>query len=79
MLDCAAMLVRREEDRQKGIHRQLMFDSSPRKGVGLFAVRELVTVRGDVANTINRKLPITSLGVGRFSAEDKAIALLWVL
>jgi predicted short-subunit dehydrogenase-like oxidoreductase (DUF2520 family) len=74
-LDAVLMLARREANARAGVHRQLMFDASPRKGIELFACREIVTVRGDVRGSPTRTLPSTSLGVGHFSLEDEALAL----
>jgi hypothetical protein len=70
-LDAVMMLARREANARAGIFRQLMFDASPRKGIELFACREIVTVRGDVRGSQTRTLPSTSLEVGHFSLEDK--------
>ena len=70
------MMIRRGFNRRPGLHRQLMYDPSPRKGVEIFACREPVTQKGNLRACVNRKLPMTSLGVGHFSLADKIMALL---
>ena len=73
--DASMMMLRRHFNNHPGLRRQLFFDASPQKGVEIFACREIVHT-GDPREAQNRRLPLTTLGVGHFSAIDKAMALL---
>ena len=74
-LDCACMLQRQEVNKDPAIRRQLFYDASQQHYLELFVVREFVHT-GTAAGGLNRILPLTSLGVGHFTAIDKALALL---
>ena len=73
--DAAVMMLRRHYNNHPGLRRQLLFDASPQKGVEIFACTEIVHT-GNPNDAQNRRLPLTTLGVGHFSAIDKAMALL---
>ena len=70
------MLLRQALNKEGGWMRQLWYDASPQKGIELFAVREFVHKNGDMAAAMFRTLPLCTLGVGRFTAADKAVAVL---
>lgn len=79
--DITCMLLRRSfnnEARPPGsmILRQLLFDASPVKGTELFAIREVVSFRGQQVLSRKRTLPLVTLAVGHYSGLDKAMALL---
>ena len=69
------MLLRREYNADPLVRRQLFFDASPQGGTEIFAVRGFVH-RSRSEEGRNRILPIVTLGVGHFSAIDKAMCLL---
>ena len=69
------MLQRQEVNKDPAIRRQLFYDASQQHYLELFVVREFVHT-GTAAGGLNRILPLTSMGVGHFTAIDKALALL---
>ena len=75
-LDCVSMVMRRSVNEIPTLRRQLMFDASPQKGIELFGVREYVVNGSNWAEARNRICPLVTLGVGKFKAHDKAMALL---
>ena len=72
--DSACMLLRMQYNAQPNLRRQLFFDASRQPDVEVFAVKEIVHC-GDGKGEC-RTLPLTSLGVGHYSVEDKAMTLL---
>ena len=75
-LDAVAMLMRRVANREDGWRRQLFYDASPQKNIELFAIREWCHQHGDVKGGTYRRLPLTTLGLGHFHQEDKALCVI---
>eukprot|EP00971_Amphidinium_carterae_P325590 6455945-Amphidinium_carterae.1 len=75
-LDIAAMAFERDQNllRQE-CWRQLNFDSSPKGGLEIFAVREHIIENGCAASTTCNTWPLVSLGFGFAGAVDKTSAL----
>ena len=80
-LDVAAMLMHRDACRTHGrAFRYLAFDASPQHGLEVFAAGERVVQRCQVGGGARpmvtvRRLPLTTLGVGRMGVADKLQAL----
>ena len=75
-LDITMMVCRRRNNMDKGWRRQLFFDSSPQKGVELFAVRQFAHLNADVAGGANRIVFLTTLGIGNLFQKIKRSASL---
>ena len=74
------MLLRRESNTlllgQAQVFRAIRFDSSPQRGVEMFAPREDVW-NGHELVDVDRHLPFAVLGCGFLSALDKGMTFLW--
>lgn len=76
-LDAASMLVQRREHRQphESLWRYLTFDASPKGGMEIFAVKEMIVKNADRRTSEWRHLPLLSLGHGHCGALDKTVAI----
>ena len=72
----AAAMERDRVMRHQNAWYQLNFDSSPKAGQEVFAIRQCIITNGQEAESQTRSLPLCSLGFGHCNIADKTAALI---
>lgn len=77
-LDVASVLMQRRTHREpcQSLSRYLAYDASPKQGLEVYAVKEMVLRDGDYAAATWRHLPLSSLGHRHAGAADKTVGVI---